>query len=736
MTAPIGFSRREFLNMSATGAAGLFVLGFQFGCAPDGGNGVMGAALPPEEGDPFEPNAFIRIFPTGAVSLTIHRSDMGQGIRTACAMLLAEELEVDLDRVRIEQADGDSKYGNQNTDGSRSVRTHYLSLRRAGAAARETLIAAAAAEWEVDASECRAVSGEVVHPGSGESLPYGDLVAAAATLTPPENPTLKTPGQFDIIGRDQSGLDIPAIVTGQAYFGADTVVDGMVYASVERSPTRGGRATAWDEAAALAVPGVQQVVEIEADPGRLYNYGLAVIASNTWAAIAGRRALNPQWQAGSDNPENSEAFARELEAQANRAGRVVRAEGDADAALRTAARVVERTFHGPYLAHAPMEPMAVVADVRSDSCEVWTPSQSPQWARTEAARVAGLSEEQTTVHVTLLGGGFGRKSKPDFVAESVAISHAISQPVKVQWTREDEIQHGWYRAQNCQVFTAGLDANGNVSAWRHRTIFPAINSSFNPDALDPGDGELGQGATNMPYRIPNVSVQTGRIAPQVRIGWLRSVCNTFHARGMGCFMDELAQEVGKDPREFLLEMLGEPRLLDDSEYPFDTGRLSGVIERVTREAGWGRELPAGQALGLAAHHSFLSYVATVARVSVENGVARVHEVHTAVDCGLIVNPTTVRAQMEGAVMFGLTYTLHGAITLENGVVMQGNFDTYPIARMSEAPETHVHLVESSAAPTGVGEPGVPPVAPAILNALARVTGRRIYSLPLTGQSLV
>lgn len=745
------WSRRSFVKAAGT-AAGALVLGFTWACRDEPGGSepaatvLRGNGLPGEEGEPFEPNAWVHVYPSGAVALTVHRSEMGQGVRTSCAMLLAEELEVSLDQVRIRQAEGDERFGNQNTDGSTTVRLNFESLREAGAAARTMLVAAAAQEWGVAAPECTARAGRVHHEGSGRSVGYGEVAAVAATLDPPAEVTLKSATQWGLIGTPRPSLDLGEMVTGRAVYGADVQVDGMRTAVLARAPTRTGRAVRFDREAALAVPGVREVVEIPADPNRVFNAAIAVVADHTWAALQGREALAVEWDAGAEASENSEAFGRALEGEVTRPGRRVVDVGDVDAAFAGSARALEATYHGPHLVHAPMEPMALVAHAHDGTLDVWAPTQHPVWARDEAARVSGLAPENVTVNVTLLGGGFGRKSKPDFVAEAAALATRVEGPVRIQWTREDEMRHGWYRAQNCQYLRATLDADGAVTSWLHRTAFPPISSSFDPAAVDPGGGELGQGATNLPYRIPNVAVEAGRARPQVRIGWLRSVCNTFHARAIGCFMDELAEAAGRDPAAYLLEMLGEPRTMYEgtaerpNPYPLETGRLSAAIRRVMDESGWSADgpppAPAGQAWGIAAHYSFYTYVCTAVRAGLENGRPVVHEVHTAVDCGTVINPDTVRAQMEGAVVFALSYALYGRITVDGGVVQEGNFDTYPLLRMNEMPTVHVHLIESEASPTGVGEPGVPPVPPALLNALYRVTGRRVYDLPLSGQELV
>ncbi len=566
-------------------------------------------------------------------------------------------------------------------------------------------------------------------------------MGCAASQPVPENPRLKSASEFRIVGRSQTLIDVGDITRGKAVYGWDVEEPGMLYASLERSPTVKGRPAGYDAAAAKALGGVRDVVELEAHPRGFTNAAIAVLADNSWAAMQGRKALKARWEAGPLPAETSAQYRTELAQIAARPGQVNRSEGDFEAARARAERVIEAMYQGPYLVHAPMEPPACTAVVESDRCEVWAPTQAPQWARNEIAGLLGISADNVTVNVTLLGGGFGRKSKPDFILEAVALAQKVGKPVKLAWTREDEVRHGFYRAQNCQSLEATLEGN-RVTGWRHRTVFPSIGWGFVEGGSGPSPGELSQGFTNMPYRIPNVQLEAGRIASSLRIGWWRSVCHTFHAFAVNGFMDELAHVTGRDPVAFHLEMLGAPRILEFSDrdrsnpYKFDTGRLSAVIKKVAEMAEWGRELPERHGLGFAAHYSFLTYVAMAMHVSVDrNNQLRVHRVDSAVDCGQVVNPDTVKAQIEGATVFGLTAALHGAITVKDGAVEQGNFHDYPMMRIAEAPKTNVHIMASDEPPTGIGEPGVPPVAPALTNAIFAATGVRIRDLPLAGQRL-
>jgi len=726
--------RRAFLKATGlTGAA--LVLGVHLpwatGCGP-------GEETPAR----FDPSVFVGVDSDGTVRITVQRSEMGQGVRTAVAMLVAEELDADWARVRVEQADGHPKYGPQSTGGSQSIRISWEPLRKAGAAARAMLVAAAAEAWGVPVGECRTESGAVLHDASGRRLGYGDLAAGAARMPIPDDPPLKAPDQYRLIGTSPTLVDAPDMVRGKAIYAGDVRLPGMLFASLERSPAVQGKLVRLDATAARAVPGVVDVVELEAHAGHLANQAVAVVAENTWAAMKGRAALVVEWEHGPLAPESTPAYTERLEAIGASPCPVVREEGNADAARASAVRMLEARYHVPYAVHAPMEPPACTAVVEADRCEAWAATQGPQWARGEAAELLGLPEDAVTLHVTLLGGAFGRKSKPDFVVEAVALAKRLGRPVQVVWTREDEVRHGFYRAQSFQLLKAMLDAEGNPVGWFHRSVYPAIGWSFPPDGEIHEEGHLAQGLTNLPYRFPYLRMEAGKVPSSLRIGWLRSVCNTFHSFATNSFMDEIAHATGRDTVAFHLEMLGEPRILEvtkadrQSPYKFDTGRLKGVIEEVARMAEWGRALPERHGLGFAAQYSFRSFAAMVVHASVEpEGALRVHEVFAAIDCGPVVHPDTIEAQVQGSVAMGLSLALTGKITVKDGVVEQGNFDDYPILRFGEMPKVQVKAVQTDTLPTGIGEPGVPPLAPALCNAIFAATGTRIRTLPLAGQAL-
>ncbi len=691
-----------------------------------------------ETGTSFQPNAFVAIEPSGQVSIVTARSEMGQGVRTSMPMLVAEELDVDWDSIKIVQGDGDPKYGNQNTDGSTSVRTQWNPLRQAGATARSMLVAAAAAKWGVDAAACVTEKGAVYHKGSNRKASYGELAAKAAELPVPEKVTLKNPKDFKIIGTSKTFLDLPEIVRGEARYGIDVQFDGLKIGSVERCPVRGGTIKSFNADKALAIKGVRKVTPMETagPPANTYN-GLLVVADNTWAAIKGRRALEIEWDYGQHAAETTAALDKQLAEATAKPGKAFRNEGDAMAALAKSENVVEAVYESPFLAHSPMEPPNCTVIYKGDSAEIWAPTQAPQWARAQVAKALGFEADKVTVHVTLLGGGFGRKSKPDFVVEAALAGKAAGSPLKVVWTREDEIRFGYYRSQNRQLLRAALDSRGMPEAWLHRSAFPSIQTTFNPENKTPASWEMGQSAQNVPFRIPNLLVEAGTVDTSLRIGWLRSVHHTFHSWAVNCFADELAAKAGKDPLEYHLALLGEPRVIELSEqdkknpYKFDTGRLIKVINLVKAKSGWGKKLPKGRALGFAAQYSFFSYVAMVADVTVDDaGALKINRYVTAVDCGAVVNPDTVKAQMEGGVIFALSAALYGKLTVDQGRVVEGNFDAYRMVRIGDAPPVETHIVDSDAAPTGIGEPPVPPTAPALCNAIYAATGKRWRTLPL------
>ncbi|MEM6701816.1 MAG: xanthine dehydrogenase family protein molybdopterin-binding subunit [Acidobacteriota bacterium] len=730
--SPFKVSRRGVLQAGlGLGASGL-VLGFRPGRTLAKPSSAATDAQPA-----FAPNLFVEIEETGKVRLIVHRTEMGQGVRTSLPMMLADELEVDIDQVELVQAVGDKKYGNQNTDGSTSIRLNWEPLRQAGAAAREMLVQAAAKKWGVAADQCRAEQGKVIGP-DGE-LTYGELAVLAAREEVPDKPKLKDPSDYRYIGKKVAGLDVPDMVQGKSTYGMDVRLPGMVYASIERSPTIAGKLGSFDPAPAMAVRGVQKVLTLEARSQPMNtNASVAVVADSTWNAMEGRKALEIEWDSGGKTLESSDDYRAKLEALVDGEGNAVRSEGDWAAARDGAAKVLEARYHGPYLVHAPMEPLAATALVKDGKCELWVPAQDPQTARQRVAALLDMPLENVTVNVTFLGGGFGRKSKPDFIIEAASIAQQLEgTPVKLVWSREDEVKHGFYRAQNMQKLQAAVDGEGGLVGWRHHTAFPTIISTFMAGAKDPNPFEVGMGATNLPYAVPNVQVEASGLTSDLRIGWLRSVCNTFHAHAVNCFMDELAEDAGKDPVDYRLAMLGEDRKLKfsprEDPYPLETARLRRVIERTAENASWGSKLADGMGHGFAAHFSFLSYVGMALKASVEEGKVKVHEVDCVLDCGTAISPDSVVAQMEGAVAFGLSMALYGEITVRDGVVRQSNFHNYPMLRINEMPKVNVEILQTGNPPSGVGEPGVPPVAPALANALYPVTGKRFRDLPIAPQ---
>jgi isoquinoline 1-oxidoreductase beta subunit len=748
MNAITNCNRRSALK--AIGAAGGLVLGTRL--VP----GTFKFASAAGE-TTLAPNVFVAIAKDGTVTLFAHRSEMGQGIRTGLSMILADELEADWKRVKVEQADGDAKYGDQYTDGSRSIVKNFQRMREFGAAARQLLEQAAAKQWGVDAADCKAQNHKVVHAASGKSLDYGELVEIAAGLPvpAPETLRLKDPKEFRYIGKEVPIVDLPNMMVGAAKYTIDISLPGMKYASVERCPVVLGKFTKYDAAETLKVPGVERVVEIPS-PTKPVMFkplgGIAVVATNSWAAMEGRRKLKVEWDLGENAGYDTASARKEMETTASKPGDRFRNSGDAEAALAAGGKTLEATYYTPHFAHAPMEPPGAVANVQGDKVEVWSSTQDGQAAQAVVAEALGIDKAKVISHVPLLGGAFGRKSKPDFAAEAALISREIGAPVKVTWMREDDIRHGYYHSSSVQYVKAAVDDRGKATAWLHRSVFPPITSIFKADAAKPDSWELDFGLSDLPYDIPNIALENGPAPAHVRIGWMRSVQNVFHAFAISSFADELAQAAGRDSVEHLLELIGPPRKVDlaaagvkqyfnyDNSteiYPIDTGRLANVIKLVAEKAGWGKQLPKGQGLGIAAHRAFLTYVATVVHVDVsKDGKVTIPRLDMAVDAGTVVNPDRVRAQMEGANIYAMSSARFGEITAKEGRIEQGNFDDYLVARIGDAPrETHVHLVESTAPPGGVGEPGVPPFAPALCNAIFAATGKRVRSLPISHHDL-
>ncbi len=687
----------------------------------------------------ISPNIWITLYKNGETHLIAHRSEMGQGIRTSLVAILADEMEADLSRVVIQQATGDKKYGNQNTDGSRSIRTFGTTLRTAGASVKELLIQAAAKTWQLPVNECYAESHYVYHKNSNKKIFYGDLIEQAKTLELPQKPTLKKKSEFKYIGTDLDNLDNHLFVTGKAVYGVDTSIDGMVYASIQRTPVMDGVLKSLDKTETLKFPGVIDVVEIKGTKGApLFNplAGVAVIASNSWAAEQGKLRLKLEWDEGEHNQHNSEQYKEKLFASVKKKGKSYRSEGDAYKIFtgnktNTKKKTVEALYYLPYLAHAPLETPAALAWVQADKCEVWASTQTPQNARTLVAKELGFKEEQVTINVTFLGAAFGRKSKPDYVVEAAKLSKHLNKPVKVFWSREDDIKHDYYHSVSAQYHQASIDENNHVDAWLHRSDFPPIGSTFNSAARGPGSG-LSQAATTIPYDIKNVQVEAGDAQAHVRIGWLRAVYSVFHGFSTNCFVDELAHHRNIDPLQNQLELIGPDRVLPfNKEFEFNTARLKKVLTTAAKNANWGKKLPKGHGMGIAVQYSFYSYIAQVVEVSVIAGKLKVHNINTCIDCGLVANMDAVTNQMQGAGIFGLSLAMYGEITAKNGKIEQSNFHDYKLLRMKDAPNIDVEVLVTDNPSTGVGEPAVPPLAPALCNAIFAASGQRYRELPLS-----
>jgi isoquinoline 1-oxidoreductase subunit beta len=707
----------------------------------------------------LHPNVFLGIETDGTVYIVAARSEMGTGIATSLPQVVADELDADWQRVKIRQALGDPRYGNQDTDGSHSVRSFFDNMRVAGATARLMLMRAAAAQWGVPVSACATELHAVVYrpvtaggDAKGASrLEYGQLAAAAAKLPVPTRAEvhLKPRSSWRYIGKEAKLYNLREIVTGQPLYGIDAEVPGMVFASIEHPPVLGAEVASYEDKEALRVAGVSQTVKLNGSSGPAPGFqplgGVAVIANNTWAALQGRKQLKVQWSNSTNATYNSDSYKRDLQATARQPGKVVRSIGDVDAEFAKGGRIIEAEYYAPHLAHASLEPPVSLADFQNGKMTIWAPTQDPQGLQEAVAQATGIGKQDVICHVTLLGGAFGRKSFPDFAVEAALLSKQLGKAVKVFWSREDDIKFDYYHAAAVMYMKALLDQNGKPTAWLQRSVFTPIGSTFDSKTVFGSGGEMAMGWSTIPFDIPNLRVENGPAKAHVRIGWLRSVANVYHAFGVQSFAAELASAAGQDPVEYLLALIGPPREVDlknvattPAGYALDTGRLRGVVELVAEKSEWHkRKAGAGFGMGIAAHWSFLTYVATVIQVEVSSkGELTIHRVDTAVDAGTIVNPAFVRAQFEGAAVFGTSLARYGEITATGGAIDQSNFQDYPVARINEAPrETHVYLVDSTAPPAGVGEPGVPPFAPALCNAIFAATGKRVRELPLSRHSL-
>jgi len=703
--------RREFLKRGVAGATGL-VVGFYL----PGRNDVFGAGDAPEV-----INAWIQISPDDEITIIESQSEMGQGVATSYPMMIAEELECDWKKIRVEFAPAATAYFNpafrmQGTGGSQSIRQGWVPMRRAGATAREMLIRAAAEKWGVDKAECHAENGMVAHAASKRRASYGSLADAAAKLPPPTDVKLKDPSEFKIIGKPTKRLDTPDKISGQTVFGIDVRRPGMLHAAVARCPVFSGKVASFDATKAKAVPGVKDVVQISS--------GVAVVAENTWSAMQGRRALEVKWDEGELASVSSDSIWKLYAEQMEKPGVAARKDGDAAAALASAAQKIEAVYQAPFEAHATMEPMNCTADVRPDGVEVWVPTQFQTSTQAIAAQIAGVKPDKALVHTTYLGGGFGRRGLTDFVADACEVSKAMKAPVQVTWSREDDMQHDHYRPCSYARLAAGLDANGNPVAWTTRIACDSVFSWFFPGSVQNGlDPASVEGIADLPYAVPNVLVDYHLMTPGIPTGFWRSVGASQNGFFRESFVDELAVAAKKDPYEFRRALLAK------------SARHIGVLDLAAQKAGWSKPLPPGIFRGIAIVQSFDTYVAQVAEISVEKGRVKVHRIVCALDCGQVINPAIVEQQAMGGIVFGLTQTLKGAITIDRGRVQQSNFNDYDMLRMKESPKIEVYIVSSKEPPTGMGEPGVPPVAPVVCNAVFAATGKRIRKLPIRAEDL-
>ncbi len=733
-------SRRGFIKgLGLTGSS--LVIGMQVSCIN----------RQPQNSDEFSPDVFISMDKKGTVTIISHRSEMGQGIRSSLPLLVADEMECDWSRVIVKQALGDVQYGSQNTDGSRSVRRFYYRLKQAGATARTMLQTAASQVWKVKPDQVTIYNHQAKLKGSSQTLDFSKLVEIAATLPIPDKKTLKlkTEAQHRYVGKENMKMiDAKEMVTGKAIYGFDVELDGMKYSVIARPPVLFGKVKTYDASETLKVPGVIKIVEMPPlSAPAVFNMlgGIAIIADNTWAAIQGRNKLVIEWENGDNATYNTRDYENNFIKALENPPHTARNRGDWEKAKQSADHLISHDYYVGGLAHATMEPPAATAMINKDGVDVWACTQTPQAAQQNAMEVMDIAKRNASsvrINVTLLGGAFGRKSKPDYVSEAVYLANETKLPIKVLWTREDEIQHGYYHSPSYQKLSASFDKSGKPTGWYHSMVNHPISTIFDPNIKQAGSANLGQ--ADMPFDLPNIKITNGESDTFVRIGWVRSVTNINNAFAVCSFADEMAVHAGVDSKDYLLSLIGKDQHIDLSkdecqysnygenfdDFPIDTARLKNVINVVAKNAGWGNKRPNGHGIGIAAHRSFCSYIATVVEVSMKKGKVQIEKIYYAVDAGKVINPDRVRSQMEGAAIFSTSIAYYGEITADNGVVEQSNFHDYQLARMSQVPEIDVDIIKSEHRPAGVGEPGVPPFAPALCNAIYSASGKRYRRLPL------
>lgn len=736
-------SRRRFLTLTGI-TTGSFILG-----------AMLPAGLPVwadanvHNANNNTLNVFVAIESSGQVNIVCHRSEMGQGVRTSIPQIVADELCVAWEDVNVVQGLADEAYGSQNTDGSRSIRRFYSKMREMGAMARTMLEQAASEQWGIPITDVYAKDSVVVNKITLEEMTFGALAELASKIKAPliESLIFKSKKDFKYIGKPMQIVDLPDIVTGSTTFGQDIKLEGMLYASIERNPVVGSRVVSFDKNSAMNVSGVVDVFNMPEQPFPVVfnpSNGVAVIATNTWAATQGRNSLNIQWSDSPHDKHNSTDYLAELNTRIVTKGKVIRQGGDAYNAMNNATQKIAATYTVPYLVHAPMEPPAATAVLKDGMCEIWACTQTPQSTQQNVATALGLAKEKVKVNVTLLGGGFGRKSKPDFSVEAALIAKQTGKPVKVIWSREDDIRQGYYHAISSQYFEAGLGDNNSVNAWIQRTAFPSIQWSFTGKTDEPSNGELSLGFGDVPFNISHMSCETHKAPAHIRIGWMRSVSNIQHAFAQGSFVDELASAAKIPTQTMWHQLLGEDRIVNPKEqgfeytnygesperFPLDIKRLKYVLDDVVEKSGANQPTVKGEAWGISAHRSFVSYVAVATKVKVEGNKVTVLEMHSSIDAGTIVNPDRVRSQQEGSMIFGLSLAMLGEITVKDGAVQQSNYSDYQVLRMPQCPTIKTYIVESNEIAGGVGEPGTPPVAPSLANAIFHATGKRIRDLPI------